>query len=447
MIENSYSDTFQCIKIGTEFFEHGFKLSKETLNLLVNFLKVLKHSYDNQLIKKTGKVSKHTMNKISRDRQFVELDNNPQMVKMFEKLTKRYGIPVYEIKGVDKLMPEGFKSKKVTYTYPTQLASTMEQVKKELIKYAMELNKEPKNEDEIIRTNVPVLETAKNLGCDHPQKEFDKAFFEQFPKEKQAYEEIISNKSISEDKKKEIKKGIEKNASKMDKFAGKADYYTVTINRDRVYARDVENKNLLIKTSPDKEDFYAISVPMENIKINKDGTLNITINKNDYIRVCEIKSKKYTVVPFIDILRREGRTNLQINQNDYTKKEEKTVDFSKKGKEITLDKSLIIEQSKDGYLCRIPGTYAESQKNIFIKKEDSVLVNGGKTILTFVEPEKKYEIFNNKKEIIGNVAGGDIYKHFDEVNRNFSDNKNKKSKSKSREKSQQHKKQNNLRRK
>lgn len=415
MINNSYNETMQCIKLSTEILEGGFKLSKETLTILINFMKLLKHSIDTNTLNKSGKVSSRTMNKISRDRQFLEIENNPEIKKIFHKLAKKYGVPVCEISGIDKLMPGDFKNKKVTYTYPTQMTATMEQIKRELIKYTTQLNSNNKNEesskdDNIIQTKVPLLETAKHLGCDNTTKEFEKAFLEQFPQERQFYNNIKKYKSLSENKKKQIKSAIKDNSTRENDL-DKDGYYTITVNKDKIIANDKIKNSLLVKTD-DNENFHAISVPIDKIKLNDNQTFNIRLKLNDYLKVYDIRHKKFIEMQFKDLLKLQDKyKDIKFESKDIEKSP--SIDNVSKT-EIAIDKTSIIKDLKDGYLCKL-----NEDNHILINKKDSMKVNDGNKILTAIDQDKKYNIYNSKNEVIGTCLGKDILKYFNSVVRNF----------------------------
>ena len=83
---------------------------------------------------------------------------------------------------------------------------------------------------------------------------------------------------------------------------------------------------------------------------------------------------------------------------------------------ITLDQSLIAEETADRIKTRIPGTWGEHIRYLWIDKADMVKIHGGKTMLTFLDPEKDYTIFGKEEKLREQIRGAELYeKHYDPV--------------------------------
>ncbi len=83
---------------------------------------------------------------------------------------------------------------------------------------------------------------------------------------------------------------------------------------------------------------------------------------------------------------------------------------------ITLDQSLIAEETAERIKTRIPGTWGEHVRYLWVDKADMVKIHGGKTILTFLDPERAYTIFGREETQTEQIRGAELYKkHYDPV--------------------------------
>lgn len=83
---------------------------------------------------------------------------------------------------------------------------------------------------------------------------------------------------------------------------------------------------------------------------------------------------------------------------------------------ITLDQSLIAEETAERIKTRIPGTWGEHVRYLWVDKADMVKIHGGKTILTFLDPSKDYIICGKEEKQKEQIRGAELYKkHYDPV--------------------------------
>lgn len=108
--------------------------------------------------------------------------------------------------------------------------------------------------------------------------------------------------------------------------------------------------------------------------------------------------------------------------------------------DITIDKSsLVYDDNEFEYKTRVPGTFGENIRYLWIKKDDVDEINEGKTILTSLDDEGKYMLYDKNNNLAETVKGSDLYiNHYDPVkakkkentkNRNFDTINEEKSKS------------------
>lgn len=84
--------------------------------------------------------------------------------------------------------------------------------------------------------------------------------------------------------------------------------------------------------------------------------------------------------------------------------------------DITIAKQLITEENNHAIKTRIPNTWGENAQYIWINKEKAMDINGGKTILTFLDINKDYKIYSKDNKVIDTIKAKDLYdKHYDKV--------------------------------
>ena len=85
--------------------------------------------------------------------------------------------------------------------------------------------------------------------------------------------------------------------------------------------------------------------------------------------------------------------------------------------DITIDKSsLVYDDNEFEYKTRVPGTFGENIRYLWIKKDDVDEINEGKTILTSLDDEGKYMLYDKNNNLAETVKGSDLYiNHYDPV--------------------------------
>lgn len=88
--------------------------------------------------------------------------------------------------------------------------------------------------------------------------------------------------------------------------------------------------------------------------------------------------------------------------------------------DITLDKSLIVDESATRLKTRVPGTWGKDVRYLWIDKTDVLEINGGKTYLTFIKEDEEYELFDKDDKAFEKKKGENLHKnHYDTVNENI----------------------------
>ena len=86
--------------------------------------------------------------------------------------------------------------------------------------------------------------------------------------------------------------------------------------------------------------------------------------------------------------------------------------------DITIAKSLIKEENDRAIKTRVPGTWGENARYIWLNKSDVMEIYGGKTLLSFIDREKTYKLYTDDNRVVETIKGYIIYKnHYDPVSK------------------------------
>lgn len=86
---------------------------------------------------------------------------------------------------------------------------------------------------------------------------------------------------------------------------------------------------------------------------------------------------------------------------------------------ITIDKSLVFDENDYELKTRVPGTYGENIRYLWLKKDDIEEINNSKTILTALHSDTSYMLYDKNNKIAENILGDSLYRmHYDAVDKN-----------------------------
>ncbi len=84
--------------------------------------------------------------------------------------------------------------------------------------------------------------------------------------------------------------------------------------------------------------------------------------------------------------------------------------------DITITKKLIVEENDHAVKTRVPGTWGEEARYLWIGKEKIMEIHSGKTLLTFLIPDKEYKLYSADNKVVVTVRGNDLYDgYYDKV--------------------------------
>ena len=86
--------------------------------------------------------------------------------------------------------------------------------------------------------------------------------------------------------------------------------------------------------------------------------------------------------------------------------------------DITISKKLVEKETPTQILTRIPGTWGPDSRYLWIDKTDVIQIHGGKTLLSYIDKNQSYPIYDKAGTQMGTIRGIDLYKtHYDKVDK------------------------------
>jgi len=87
--------------------------------------------------------------------------------------------------------------------------------------------------------------------------------------------------------------------------------------------------------------------------------------------------------------------------------------------DITISRKLYEEENLTAIKTRVPNTYGDNVRYLWIDKSDVVSINGGKTFFAYLNKDKEYELVDRDGQIAEKLTGQNLQKqHYDNVDVN-----------------------------
>ena len=182
---------------------------------------------------------------------------------------------------------------------------------------------------------------------------------------------------------------------------------------------------ILYSSLPDvnKEDgmseivFHSEAVPRINMMIQKLKEGRIATFE-DYV----MNGKEEELGKLTSYLKNQ-KAELNLDENrilEYQELAERAETISKAQdvqlEDITINKSLIAKETDTEIKMRIPGTWGEDVRFLWVSKEQAMDIHDGKTILTFLDQNRTYDIYDKDDRVVDMLSGKELYsKHYDRV--------------------------------
>lgn len=210
-----------------------------------------------------------------------------------------------------------------------------------------------------------------------------------------------------------LKNGDEKSLGKLMDFLKKqqGNEKSHTIEGDRV---NTAIDGLIEKVGMFAMEKKAISVDQvkENFSINGEQAESV-IKQLETIGVLGKKNEDGTHTVMMD---KDAFINRVRGYQDLAERM-RAVAASKNANlsDVTISKKLIIEENDHAVKTRVPGTWGEEARYVWLRKENIMEIHGGKTMLTFLDSTKDYKLYDEQNRVVTTQKGTELYTHYDKV--------------------------------
>lgn len=84
--------------------------------------------------------------------------------------------------------------------------------------------------------------------------------------------------------------------------------------------------------------------------------------------------------------------------------------------DITIAKELVEEENGHAVKTRVPGTWGEDVRYLWLDKENIMEIHSGKTLLSSLDQDKDYNLYSSDNRVAATMKGGELYdSHYDKV--------------------------------
>ena len=87
--------------------------------------------------------------------------------------------------------------------------------------------------------------------------------------------------------------------------------------------------------------------------------------------------------------------------------------------DVTISKNLIVEENEHAVKTRVPGTWGDNARFVWLNKEYIMEIHNGKTMLTFIDSNKNYKMYDAQNRVVETKRGEELYTHYDKEESNL----------------------------
>ena len=176
--------------------------------------------------------------------------------------------------------------------------------------------------------------------------------------------------------------------------------------------------------------FHSEAVPRANVLLQKMGIGRLA-TFDEFVK----NNSESDLGKLINSLKKEGREDIKgredyseiISKGDVQSRLEEYKEVASRIKaistarninlmDITISKLLIADENEYAIKTRVPGTWGENVRYIWLNKEDVIDIHNGKTMLTFLDKNKCYNLYDSRNNIVETKIGEALYKdNYDRV--------------------------------
>lgn len=189
---------------------------------------------------------------------------------------------------------------------------------------------------------------------------------------------------------------------------------------DRVHTEDGARVNDIMDGLIEKVGLFAmekqsisVDAVKENFSINNDQAESI-IKQLETIGVLDKRDAdgNYKVVMDKDAFLNRVRGYQDLAERMRAVAASKNMNLS----DVTISKTLIVQENDRAVKTRIPGTWGDKAQYIWVNKENIMEIHNGKTMLTFLDKNKDYKIYDADNRVVKTMKGEELYRgHYDKV--------------------------------
>lgn len=210
-----------------------------------------------------------------------------------------------------------------------------------------------------------------------------------------------------------LKNGDEKNLNKLMDFLKKQQ------GNEKVHTAESERVNSALDGLIEKVGLYATekqSVSVDDIKEN------FSINKDQ----AESVLKQLETIGFLDKPDEKGTRKVIMDKDAFMNRVRGYQDLADRMRavaaakdanlsDVTISKNLIVTENERAVKTRVPGTWGDHVRYVWLKKENIMDIHNGKTMLTFIDSSKDYKLYDEQNRVVETKKGDELYSHYDKV--------------------------------
>ena len=462
---NGGGDAVQVMYMEVEGIKFAYQVSKDAARLAKQLMTFLIRSMMDAPYKKiSGKTNIKNLKARSNGQAMTAVTVDKKIYRKFEKDAKKYGIlyhAFYPLKSGKKNSVELLVAEKDLSMLQELLSKYKNQQIKEDVRCGMSKEQSEQDYDENNRTET-MQEFTDHVGAATPEKVFDADMKETFGEDYQGkvIDYVKASKYIAP--KAHAAGGDKKKIGTLAEVIQFRDRAERLKNEAQVkipFVYDPEHKKsqIIDETEShikiagkglglsDKNRWGGVWVPKESVippleQKNSDGLYTANLKNEDEIIVEDLSENERPQ----KIRAEDLGYSEDISQKSFVAEEQsyKAVSLEKQPDsfDITIGKTYMEDAKEDmaerktvpmiwgennrAVKTRIPGTYGENMKFLWLGKENIRDAYDGKSILTSLDKDKDYKLYDVDNNILGSMKGEELYKkHYDPVKRQTGKNR------------------------
>jgi DNA-binding transcriptional ArsR family regulator len=210
-----------------------------------------------------------------------------------------------------------------------------------------------------------------------------------------------------------LKNGDEKQLGKLMDFLRKQQ------GNEKVHTAEGEKVNSTLDGLIEKVGLFAMekqSVSVDQIKEN------FSIDRTQAENVV----KQLETIGFLDKKGEDGTHRVMMDRDAFLNRVRGYQDLAERMRavaaskntnlsDVTISKKLIVEENDHAVKTRVPGTWGDNARYVWLNKENVMEIHNGKTMLTFLDAGKNYKLYDGENRVVETSKGSELYTHYDKV--------------------------------